>query len=171
MAGALAASHRNRVYDAIILKTLGATRGKLIAACGLEYTLLGLATGLFGVAARLGRCMAGGHAGHEPVICVADNSGAACRRWSLSPYTVIFGLAGTFYSTRTEAGDGSAKPVSATFSRVDGSKLRRWRQIIFTPIVVALRVSFVGKRDAPWRGVVGDKSLGDNNKEFDDVGL
>ena len=51
LAGALAASHRNRVYDAVILKTLGATRGKLMAAYGLEYTLLGLITGLFGVAA------------------------------------------------------------------------------------------------------------------------
>ena len=49
LAGALAASHHNRVYDAIILKTLGATRGRLIAAYALEYTLLGLATGLFGV--------------------------------------------------------------------------------------------------------------------------
>jgi putative ABC transport system permease protein len=51
LAGALAASHRGRVYDAVILKTLGATRGKLMAAYGLEYTLLGLITGLFGVAA------------------------------------------------------------------------------------------------------------------------
>ena len=45
LAGALAASHHNRVYDAVILKTLGATRGRLIAAYGLEYALLGLATG------------------------------------------------------------------------------------------------------------------------------
>jgi len=40
-----------RVYDAVILKTLGATRDKLIGAYALEYLLLGSATALFGVAA------------------------------------------------------------------------------------------------------------------------
>jgi putative ABC transport system permease protein len=49
LGGALAAGHRNRVYDAVILKTLGATRARLIGAYALEYSLLGLATALFGV--------------------------------------------------------------------------------------------------------------------------
>ena len=35
----------------MVLKTLGATRGKLIAAYALEYLLLGIATAVFGVAA------------------------------------------------------------------------------------------------------------------------
>ena len=51
LGGALAAGHRHRVYDAVILKTLGATRSRLIGAYALEYLLLGLATALFGVAA------------------------------------------------------------------------------------------------------------------------
>ncbi len=51
LGGALAAGRRNRVYDAVILKTLGATRGRLLAAYGLEYLILGLATAIFGVAA------------------------------------------------------------------------------------------------------------------------
>jgi putative ABC transport system permease protein len=51
LGGALAAGHRHRVYDAVILKTLGATRRQLISAYALEYLLLGLATVLFGVAA------------------------------------------------------------------------------------------------------------------------
>ena len=51
LGGALAAGHRHRVYDAVILKTLGATRRRLLAAYALEYLLLGLATGIFGVAA------------------------------------------------------------------------------------------------------------------------
>jgi putative ABC transport system permease protein len=51
LGGALAAGHRSRVYDAVILKTLGATRGRLVAAYALEYALLGLATAIFGVAA------------------------------------------------------------------------------------------------------------------------
>jgi putative ABC transport system permease protein len=51
LGGALAAGHRHRVYDAVILKTLGATRRWLVAAYGLEYLLLGTATAVFGVAA------------------------------------------------------------------------------------------------------------------------
>ena len=49
LGGALAAGHRHRVYDAVILKTLGATRARLIGAYSLEYLLLGAATALFGV--------------------------------------------------------------------------------------------------------------------------
>jgi putative ABC transport system permease protein len=51
LAGALAAGHRHRVYDAVILKTVGATRTRLLAAYALEYLALGLATAVFGVAA------------------------------------------------------------------------------------------------------------------------
>jgi putative ABC transport system permease protein len=51
LGGALAAGHSYRVYDAVVLKTLGATRGKLIGAYALEYLLLGGTTALFGVAA------------------------------------------------------------------------------------------------------------------------
>jgi len=51
LGGALAAGHRHRVYDAVILKTLGAARRQLIGAYAAEYALIGLATALFGVAA------------------------------------------------------------------------------------------------------------------------
>jgi putative ABC transport system permease protein len=51
LGGALAAGHRHRVYDAVILKTLGATRARLLGAYALEYLLIGFATALFGVAA------------------------------------------------------------------------------------------------------------------------
>jgi putative ABC transport system permease protein len=51
LGGALAAGHRHRVYDAVILKTLGATRARLLAAYALEYLLIGLATAVFGVIA------------------------------------------------------------------------------------------------------------------------
>lgn len=51
LGGALAAGHRHRVYDAVILKTLGATRARLLGAYALEYLLIGLATAVFGVAA------------------------------------------------------------------------------------------------------------------------
>jgi putative ABC transport system permease protein len=51
LAGALAAGHHGRVYDAVILKTLGATRGRLVLAYGLEYVILGIATALVASAA------------------------------------------------------------------------------------------------------------------------
>ena len=51
LGGALAAGNRARVHDAVVLKTLGATRGTLIAAYIMEYMLLGLATALFALAA------------------------------------------------------------------------------------------------------------------------
>jgi putative ABC transport system permease protein len=51
LGGALAAGQRFRIYDAVILKTLGATRLRLLAAYALEYLLIGLAAVIFGVAA------------------------------------------------------------------------------------------------------------------------
>jgi putative ABC transport system permease protein len=51
LAGALATGHRHRVYDAVVLKMLGATRNRLILAYALEYLLIGLATAVVGVGA------------------------------------------------------------------------------------------------------------------------
>jgi putative ABC transport system permease protein len=51
LGGALAAGHRHRVYDAVILKTLGATRARLLGAYALEYLIIGFATAVFGVIA------------------------------------------------------------------------------------------------------------------------
>ncbi|GLK81874.1 ABC transporter permease [Methylopila turkensis] len=49
LAGALAAGRRRRVYEAVVLKTLGATRWRLLAAFAAEYALLGLVTAVFGL--------------------------------------------------------------------------------------------------------------------------
>ncbi len=51
LAGALASGQQSRIYDAVILKTLGATRGRLLRALVTEYALLGLATAAFGILA------------------------------------------------------------------------------------------------------------------------
>ncbi|MGH6845451.1 MAG: ABC transporter permease, partial [Methylocella sp.] len=51
LGGALAAGQHARTHDAVVLKTLGATRSRLLAAYIYEYGLLGLCTALFGVAA------------------------------------------------------------------------------------------------------------------------
>jgi len=49
LAGALAAGNRERVHDAVVLKTLGATRPTLIKMLVMEYALLGLATAIFAI--------------------------------------------------------------------------------------------------------------------------
>jgi putative ABC transport system permease protein len=54
LGGALAASHRHRLYDAVVLRALGATRGQIVLAYGLEYLAIGSATAVFGVAAGSG---------------------------------------------------------------------------------------------------------------------
>lgn len=58
LAGAIAAGHRRRVYDAVVLKVLGATRGDVLRAFLVEYGLLGLVTaavaGIIGTAAAWG---------------------------------------------------------------------------------------------------------------------
>ncbi len=95
LAGALAAGNRGRVHDAVVLKTLGATRGTLIRAFVTEYALLGLATAIFALAA-------GGVAAWFVVNRIMT------LPWSFSPTlaivtifvslicTVGFGLAGTW---------------------------------------------------------------------------
>jgi putative ABC transport system permease protein len=52
LAGAMVAGHQRRVYDAVVLKVLGATRRDLVGAYLIEYGLLGLATAA--IAAVLG---------------------------------------------------------------------------------------------------------------------
>ncbi len=51
LGGAVAAGHRARLYDAVVLKVLGASRGRLLSAYALEYAALGLVTALFGLLA------------------------------------------------------------------------------------------------------------------------
>lgn len=44
LAGAIAAGHRRRVYDSVVLKVLGATRADVLRAFSIEYGILGLLT-------------------------------------------------------------------------------------------------------------------------------
>jgi putative ABC transport system permease protein len=95
LGGALAAGHRHRVYDAVILKTLGATRRQLVTAYAVEYLLLGAATVVFGVAA-------GSIAGRGVIVDFM----ALPFHWQGGPalaaalaavlLTVLFGLIGTW---------------------------------------------------------------------------
>ena len=49
LAGALAAGLSTRSYEAVVLKTYGATRGQLLSAFMIEYGLLGLVSAVFGI--------------------------------------------------------------------------------------------------------------------------
>jgi putative ABC transport system permease protein len=95
LGGALAAGHRHRVYDAVILKTLGATRGRLIGAYTLEYLLLGTATAVFAV-------LAGSLAGWAIVSQIMHLRffwlpwPAAVAAVGAVMVTVVLGLAGTY---------------------------------------------------------------------------
>jgi putative ABC transport system permease protein len=95
LGGALAASQRFRIYDAVVLKTFGATRPRLTAAYVLEYLLIGLAAVMFGVAA--GSVAAGlivTKVMDFPFVFVAGAAVGAAL--SALMVTVVVGLAGTF---------------------------------------------------------------------------
>ena len=99
LAGAIAAGHRRRVYDAVVLKVLGATRWRVLRAFLLEYGLLGLVTAA--IAAALGAIVA------WAVLTLAMRS-----PWTFLPGTAIgtallclavmllFGFVGTWQAMR-----------------------------------------------------------------------
>ena len=51
LAGAVAATQQRRKYQAVLYKTLGATRGRIVRAELLEFALLGVAVAAFALAA------------------------------------------------------------------------------------------------------------------------
>ncbi len=95
LAGALAAGHQSRIYDAVILKTLGATRRRLIKAYILEYLILGGSTAIFALFAGslaayfIITGVMGGTFTLLPVTVVTSIIGALV-------FTVGFGLLGTW---------------------------------------------------------------------------
>ncbi|GGA88930.1 glycosyl transferase family 1 [Brucella endophytica] len=95
LGGALAAGNRARIHDAVVLKTLGATRRTLIKAFSLEYLMLGLATAVFAL-------IAGGVAGWYVVARVMQLQARFLPDVALMTVavalvlTVGFGLLGTW---------------------------------------------------------------------------
>ncbi|SFT05319.1 FtsX-like permease family protein [Methylobacterium sp. yr668] len=95
LAGAIAAGHRARLYDAVVLKVLGASRARLLTAYALEYAALGLATALFGL-------LAGTLAGWVIVAKVMhldfrlDLSGALVAAVAAVALAILLGLVGTW---------------------------------------------------------------------------
>ena len=95
LGGALAASQRFRIYDAVVLKTFGATRAQLTAAYALEYLLIALATALFAIAAgTLAAALVVSGVMEFPFEWVP---GAALETVAAAvAVTLVIGLAGTF---------------------------------------------------------------------------
>lgn len=95
LGGALAAGHRYRQYDAVVLKTFGATRRRLLAAFGLEFLVLGLVTAILAVfagslAARfVMTTLMDTDYEFIPFVAIATVGGAVA-------FTVILGLIGTW---------------------------------------------------------------------------
>jgi putative ABC transport system permease protein len=95
LGGALAAGHRHRVYDAVVLRAVGATRGQLLLAYALEYLLIGFAAALFGVAAgTLAAALVIVEVMNLPFIWLPGL--AATAAVAAIAATVLLGLAGTF---------------------------------------------------------------------------
>ncbi len=95
LSGALAASNRARIHDAVVLKMLGATRRVLVSAFVLEYAMIGLATAVFAL-------IAGGVAGWFVVARIMTLPSAFLPEVAVSTVvialvlTVGFGLVGTW---------------------------------------------------------------------------
>jgi putative ABC transport system permease protein len=95
LAGAIAAGHRRRVYDAVLLKVLGATRWRLLQAHLLEFGLLGLVTAV--LAAVIGTI-----AGWAVVVHVMhadwwfDPAAIAATSLLCLAITILFGFFGTW---------------------------------------------------------------------------
>jgi putative ABC transport system permease protein len=110
LGGAFASGRRRRTEDAVILKTLGATRGRLIGAFSLEFLLLGAATAIFGlVAGSLAAWLVLGTIMDLPFAFLPGPAlGAAGAALLL---TLVFGLAGTWRAARE---GGAVPPQSLT---------------------------------------------------------
>ena len=74
--GAAAAGERARVYEAAVLKTLGATRGRILLSFALRSALLGAAAGVVAI-------IAGGLAGWAVMrfVMEATMRSSRSRRW------------------------------------------------------------------------------------------
>lgn len=86
LGGAVAAGRRKRIYDAVVLKTLGATRANILYAYALEYGILGLATGV--IAAIVGSIAA-----WSVLVLVME------ANWVLLPMTILGPIAIGLFAT------------------------------------------------------------------------
>jgi putative ABC transport system permease protein len=104
LAGAIAAGHRARLYDAVVLKVLGATRARLVAVYVIEYGVLGTLAGLAALGASTVAAWAVAYFVLDiPFVFAADAVAFTIVGGALG--TLVLGLAGGFAAL-------SAKPAS-----------------------------------------------------------
>lgn len=103
--GAAAAGERARIYESAILKTLGATRGRILASFALRSALLGAAAGAVAVAA-------GGIAGWAVMTFVME------AEFRFEPVSAIGIVAGGVVATLLAGLAFAARPLSARPARV-----------------------------------------------------
>lgn len=102
LAGAVAAGHRRRIYDSVVLKVLGATRRDVTRAFVLEYGLLGLVTAA--IASAIGTLAA------WLIVTRLMEGGFVIMPWAIAAtavvataVTILFGYAGTWGALRQKA--------------------------------------------------------------------
>jgi putative ABC transport system permease protein len=94
LAGALSTVRARRIYEAVILKTLGATRWRILTAHMAEYLILGLATAI--VASGAGALVAYGLLTWVMDISFSASSAALLQAAFLATISMLaFGLLGT----------------------------------------------------------------------------
>lgn len=86
LAGALAATRFRRIYEAMILKAVGATRGDVAQTFAVEYALLGAAAGVIGTALAVALAWGVGH-------WILD------VKWLFQPEALAWGVGGTIIGT------------------------------------------------------------------------
>ncbi len=86
LAGALAATRFRRIYEAMILKAVGATRGTVARTFAVEYALLGAAAGVIGTGLAAALAWGVGH-------WILD------VKWLFQPAALAWGIAATMAGT------------------------------------------------------------------------
>jgi putative ABC transport system permease protein len=102
LAGAIAAGHRRRVYEAVVLKVLGATRRQIAGSFLIEYALMGLAASL--LAAIIGSVAAYfllTRVMHAPWSFLAGD--VAATTLFATGFTLLAGFAGTWRALGAKA--------------------------------------------------------------------
>jgi len=105
LVGAAAAGQRRQIYEAAVLKTLGATRGRILASHAIRAGLLGVAAGVVAV-------FAGWAAGWAVMIFVMD------AKFTFEPASAILIVAGGALASLLAGLFFALKPLAARPARV-----------------------------------------------------
>jgi len=103
--GAAAAGERARVYEAAVMKTLGATRGRILASFALRSALMGAAAGVVAI-------VAGGLAGWAVMVLVME------AEYFFEPISAVAIVAGGVFATMAAGLLFALRPLAARPAQV-----------------------------------------------------